>query len=186
MKEKLTVVEYGTTVLRQKGAKITTFDKALRDFADAMVEAMHEDKGIGLAAQQVGRAEMICTIDIGGTDENETQFTLDAKNLPLKLIMPLVLVNPIVKLSKGETVWFNEGCLSFPGIRADIERPEALTVRYQDLDGVEHILACAGLLARVIQHETDHLNGILFIDRAPKRTLKKIWNDLEELRAKNQ
>ncbi len=185
MASNLTIVEYGKPVLRQKGEKITSFDAALREFTDAMVEALHKSTGIGLAAQQVGKALQICVIDTSVIDEKESSFTLDGKQLPQKLIMPLVLINPVVKLGKGEKVWFDEGCLSFPEIRADVERPDSVEVHYQDTEGAEHHLVCSGVLARVVQHETDHLNGILFIDRAPKRTVKKIWAQLEALRARN-
>ncbi len=185
MSEKLTIVEYGKPVLRQKGNKITSFDASLREFVNAMIEALHQSTGIGLAAQQVGKALQICVIDTRIIDAKESAFTLDGKELPQQLVMPLVLINPIVKLGRGEKVWFDEGCLSFPGVRADVERPDSVEVHYQDIDGAEHHLACSGVLARVVQHETDHLNGILFIDRVPKRILKKIWAELEALRMRN-
>jgi peptide deformylase len=96
----------------------------------------------------------------------------------------MVLVNPVLKLDKSGTETYNEGCLSFPKIYADIRRPTALSCRYQDVEGNPHALVCDGLLARVIQHEVDHLNGILFIDRMPKSTVKKLWPQLEELKWK--
>lgn len=179
----LPLTYYDNATLRKKGQKIVDFDEKLKLLAAQMIQTMGTEKGIGLAAQQVGEALMLCVIDISrNEDEIDFEYTLDAKKAPLELIMPLVLVNPTLKLDKHETEWFNEGCLSFPGIRADVERPTTLECKYQDLDGNAHVLACDGLLARVIQHEVDHLNGILFIDRMPKATVKKLWPQLEELK----
>lgn len=174
---------YDNTVLRKKGAKVTVFDKKLKALAGEMLETMKVEKGIGLAAQQVGEPLMMCTIDITRQEEEvDFGYILDGKTPPLSVLMPLILVNPTLKLDKSETQWYEEGCLSFPGIRAEIERPATLECRYQDLDGAPHTLVCNGLLARVIQHEVDHLNGILFIDRMPKSTLKKLWPELENLK----
>jgi peptide deformylase len=176
---------YGNAVLRTKGAKVETFDAKLKKLAAEMIEKMREWNGIGLAAQQVGKPIMLCVLDVTvREDETDFYYTIDGKTPPLNLIMPMALVNPALKLSKDETEMYNEGCLSFPKIYADVERPTALTCKYQDLEGAEHVLVCNGLLARVIQHEVDHLNGILFIDRMPKSTVKKLWPELEELKLK--
>lgn len=180
----LPIVQYDDPRLRQKGATITVFDHTLSELAQNMLETMYSAKGIGLAAQQIGQAIMLCVIDVQQkANELDFEYTLDEKTPPIDLMMPLVLVNPILKLSKGEKVWYDEGCLSFPGIRAEIQRPDTLSVKYQDLTGASHTIVCNGLLSRVIQHETDHLNGILFIDRMPKSAVKKLWNDLEALKA---
>ena len=184
----LSMVFYDDPLLRRKGVRWgfgvdQAADKNLAKLADQMLEKMHAEKGIGLAAQQIGKNIMMTVIDISRPEEEgDFGFLLDGKELPLSLIMPLVLVNPTLKLQKGETEWFEEGCLSFPGIRAEIERPTTLTCNYQDLQGAPHTLVCNGLLARVIQHEVDHLNGILFIDRMPKSTVKKLWPQLEAMK----
>jgi peptide deformylase len=183
MSSKLSIVKYGNPILRKKGEKITVFDAELKAFAKAMHTAMLTDGGVGLAGQQVGKALQICVIEMSKlADSVSFHYELDGKTPPLNLIMPLVLINPVVKLDRGETCFFDEGCLSFPGIRADIERPSTLTVRYQDVDGAQHILTCDGYLARAVEHEIDHLNGILFIDRMSKSDLKHNWAELEAIK----
>lgn len=165
----LRIVHYNETILRRKGAKVETFDPALRELADAMIVTMHEAAGIGLAAQQIGRAIQLCVVDLRAADAEFT-WELDGAKPPLDLFMPLVVVNPEVTVvaGTGETV-YEEGCLSFPKIRGDIVRPDAIAVKFRDEQGVPHHLKCDGLLARCIQHEVDHLNGVLFVDRMEKR-----------------
>lgn len=164
------IVHYNDPILRTKGSKVNTFDPALRRLAAEMIDAMHDAHGIGLAAQQIGEALQLCVLDLR---EAEAEFTweLDGARPPLDLFMPLVIANPEVKIHPGtpETS-YEEGCLSFPGIRGEIARCDHLTVRFQDEHGVPHMLTCNGLLARCIQHEVDHLNGVLFIDRMDKKT----------------
>lgn len=164
----LRIVHYNDPVLRKKGDKISLFDQALAGRAQAMIETMHEANGIGLAAQQVGRAEQLCVLDLRRSEEEFT-WELDGARPPRELFMPLVMVNPKVTAAPGarEAV-VEEGCLSFPDIRGDVPRPEAITVRFQDERGGQHVLSCNGLLARCVQHEVDHLRGILFIDRMDK------------------
>ena len=166
----LRIVHYNESVLRAKGEKVTAFDAALTELADDMIETMHAAGGIGLAAQQIGRALQLCVVDLRESDA-EFSWELDGARPPLDLFMPLVIVNPQVTPIPGtvETV-FEEGCLSFPKIRGDVARPDAITVNFKDAQGVEHILKCDGLFARCIQHEVDHLNGVLFIERMDKKT----------------
>jgi peptide deformylase len=135
-----------------------------------MIAAMHEAGGIGLAAQQIGRARQICVVDLRRSEEEFT-WELDGAKPPRDLLMPMVLVNPKVLAKPGtaETI-YEEGCLSFPEIRGDVARPDEIMVRFQDELGGPHVLICDGLLARCIQHEADHLQGVLFIDRMEKKT----------------
>ena len=164
----LPIVHYNEPVLRRKGEKIAAFDDDLRQLASAMVETMHDAKGIGLAAQQVGRAIRLCVVDLTGTDR-DFDWSLDGVRQPLDLIMPMTLANPEVKVGAEAVADIaEEGCLSFPGIRGDIERPDMVSVRFQDEHGTPHVLVCNGLFARCIQHEVDHVNGVLFIDRMSK------------------
>ena len=164
----LRIVHYNDPILRKKGAPVARFDAALAALATEMIETMHAAKGIGLAAQQVAHAVQLCVVDLR---EAEVDFTweLDGKKLPLELFMPMIVANPRIAVARGaaETV-FEEGCLSFPGIRGDVARPETITVTFQDQHGTPHTLRCDGLLARCLQHEADHLNGVLFIDRMEK------------------
>ena len=155
----LPIVHYNDPVLRKKGAKVTGFDASLARLAADMVATMHEAEGIGLAAQQVGHALQLCVVDLRGADARFT-WELDGAKPPLELIMPMT--------GTPETR-YEEGCLSFPGIRGDVLRPDAIRVAFQDERGVSHQLACDGLFARCIQHEADHLNGVLFIERMEKK-----------------
>jgi|HubBroStandDraft_1064217.scaffolds.fasta_scaffold385856_2 peptide deformylase len=164
----LEIVHYNDPVLRRKGEKITVFDGALEKLAEDMVETMHFERGIGLAAQQVGRALQVCVIDLRSADA-EFDWTLDGAKPPLELFMPMVVVNPKVTVAKKAPVAvLEEGCLSFPDIRGDVERALEVSAKYFDQHGLPHALECTGLFARCLLHEVDHLNGILFIDRMEK------------------
>jgi peptide deformylase len=177
----LRIVHYNEPILRVKGEKVTAFDAALTRLANEMVETMHEAGGIGLAAQQIGRALQLCVVDLRESDA-EFNWAIDGARPPLDLFMPMVIANPQVAIVKGtpETV-FEEGCLSFPKIRGDVVRPDAIEVKFQDQNGVPHTLKCDGLFARCIQHEVDHLNGVLFIDRMEKKVRASIDDAVKAL-----
>lgn len=177
----LEIVQFGDPILRKKGKPITVFDAALAKLADDMVDAMHEATGIGLAAQQIGRALQLCVLDLRASEADFT-YRLDGTMPPLDLFMPMALVNPVVKAVPDPTEITEEGCLSFPGIRGDIERPDAISVRFQDVHGQPHELTCDGLLSRCVQHEVDHLNGVLFIDRMGKKVLARLEGQLRDLK----
>ncbi|MEO5958726.1 MAG: peptide deformylase [Opitutaceae bacterium] len=177
----LRIVQYNESVLRRKGVKIETFDPALARLAAEMVETMHDAAGIGLAAQQVGRALQLCVVDLRDVDAKFT-WTLDGARPPLELFMPLTLANPVIRVAPGtEELVYEEGCLSFPKIRADVIRPDAIEVKFQDERGVPHTLLCDGLLSRCIQHEADHLNGVLFIERMDKKARASIDDAVKAL-----
>lgn len=177
----LRIVHYNEPVLHAKGEKVATFDGALADLANEMIAAMHAAGGIGLAAQQIGRALQLCVVDLR---ESEAEFfwMLDGARPPLDLFMPMVVANPQLTITPGtpETL-YEEGCLSFPKIRANVSRQDAITVKFHDERGVRHVLVCDGLLARCIQHEVDHLNGVLFIDRMDKKTRATIDEEVKAL-----
>lgn len=177
----LRIVHYNEPVLHRKGVKIETFDASLRELVKDMVATMHEAHGIGLAAQQIGRAIQLCVVDLREADA-EFAWELDGAKPPLELFMPMALANPEVAAVRGtpETV-YEEGCLSFPKIRGDVPRPDAVTVTFQDEHGVPHVLKCDGLLSRCIQHEVDHLNGILFIERMEKKVRTSIDDAVKAL-----
>lgn len=150
------------------------FDEALRKFAEEMIATMNDAGGIGLAAQQVGRAIQLCVVDLRKADA-EFAWEFDGAKAPLDLFMPLVIANPTITPEPGtDDYLYEEGCLSFPKIRGDVPRPDAITVKFQDENGTLHSLKCNDLLSRCIQHEVDHLNGILFIDRMEKPVRAKI------------
>lgn len=177
----LKIVHYGDPILRKKGKDVTAFDANLAKLADDMVEAMHEAHGIGLAAQQVGLALQLCVIDLRGTESKFT-YRLDGASPPLDLIMPMALINPAVETLPEPTTVYEEGCLSFPNIHGDVVRPDTARVRFRDVHGATHELTCNGLFSRCVQHEVDHLNGILFIERMTKSVLATIEEPLRLLK----
>jgi len=177
----LKIVRFNESILRKKGAKVTAFSAALAQLAADMIESMHAAEGIGLAAQQVGQALQLCVIDLRPA-EAKFAWEYDGTRPPLELFMPLALVNPVVAIVPEPTTVYEEGCLSFPEIRGDVVRPDEITVKFQDPAGHAHVLRCNGLLARCVQHEVDHLNGILYIDRMTKDVLAAIEPELKALK----
>ena len=175
------IVRYSNPILRKKGAKIAVFDAALAHFGQEMIDTMHLAEGIGLAAQQVSRAIQLCVVYVRVGDW-DFAWELDGAKPPRDIFMPFVVVNPqVTPLPGTQSVLFEEGCLSFPGIRGDVARPDAITAIYQDQFGTPHTLKCTGMLSRCIQHEVDHLNGTLFIDRMEKKSRQRIEAAVREL-----
>lgn len=181
----LPIVHYNQPVLRKKGVAVTKFDADLKRLAADMVETMDEAEGIGLAAQQVGLAIQFCVVDLRVAKPDFT-WELDGRKQPLDFFMPLALANPKVTPLPGGETSYEEGCLSFPEIRGDIVRPDAIRVEFQDTDGIAHTLVCTGLFSRCIQHEVDHLNGVLFITRMAKKTVKALEPALSALEAETK
>lgn len=162
------VLVYPDPVLRRGGKPVTTFDADLRKLAQQMLEAMYEEGGVGLAAPQVGIEQKLLVLNPTGDRADRTG--------------ELVLCNPRLTRKKGRE-FGEEGCLSFPGIHAEVERWIDITVTYQDLDGKEQTMAAGEWLARIVQHELDHLEGVLFTDRltaADKLRVKSQLLELEE------
>ena len=181
----LEIVKYGHPALRQKGARIEKVTPEIKKLAADMFETMHTNHGIGLAAQQVGRALQLTVIDVREVKDRPSTLELKGKPSDPEAFMPLVLINPEV-MPAGEAVKGGEGCLSFPEIFAEITRPESVEVKAlnEKLKPVE--FRCGGLLSRVIQHEVDNLNGILFIDRMTTVTKRELKPELEELQAQTK
>ena len=177
----LPIVHFNSPILRKKGVKVSAFDAALAKLAADMVDTMHHAEGIGLAAQQIGQAIQLCVLDLRQT-QSEFDWEYDGTRPPLELFMPLTVVNPVVTSVPEPTTSYEEGCLSFPGIRGDVVRPDEITVKFQDVMGVPHTLHCNGLLARCVLHEYDHLQGILFIERMAKDVLAAIDPELKALK----
>jgi peptide deformylase len=176
----LPIVHYNLPVLRKKGAKISSFDAALRKLAAEMIKTMHEAQGIGLAAQQVGHSIQLCVVDLREA-KLDFSWELDGAHPPLDLFMPLEIVNPELTFLPSQETSYEEGCLSFPEIRGDIDRPDLISVKFQDIHGTPHQLTCDGLLSRCIQHEVDHLNGVLFIDRMLKKVRAPLERSIKQL-----
>jgi peptide deformylase len=160
----LPILEYGDPILRAKGKPIDNIDDRIRELAANMIETMHAANGVGLAAQQVGEALQLTVLDVSLVEDRPSTLKLDGRDVDPKAAMPLVLINPEIQLH-GTTEVGVEGCLSFPEITGDIERANTVIVRAQTLEGGTIEVEATGFLARAIQHEGDHLNGILFIDR---------------------
>jgi peptide deformylase len=162
------VLVYPHPVLRRGGKTITEFGPALRELSARMMEAMYEEGGVGLAAPQVGIEQKLLVLNPEGSKKDRTG--------------ELALVNPRITKKKGRE-FGEEGCLSFPGIHAEVERWVDITLTYQDLDGKEQQLAASGWLARIIQHELDHLDGVLFTDRLTASDKLRVKPKLLELEA---
>jgi peptide deformylase len=160
----LSILQYGDPILRAKGKQLEKIDDHIRELAASMIETMHVANGIGLAAQQVGEALQLTVLDVSQIEDRPSTLRLNGKDVDPTESMPLVLINPEIELG-GETEIGTEGCLSFPEINGQIERAESTMARAQNLEGDKIEIVATGLLARAIQHEVDHLNGILFIDR---------------------
>ena len=158
---KYEVLTYGNGALRNKAKKVEAVTEELKELALDMIETMYAEAGVGLAAEQVGKDEAMFVIDILPLPEGlkyTERFTDD------NIKMPLVDINPVITEPEGECVC-KEGCLSVPGITASITRSEKLVLKYLDLNGEKQLIQANGLLADAIQHENDHLNGILIVDR---------------------
>ena len=178
----LEVIKYGHPVLRQRGARIEKITPEIKKLVADMFDTMHERHGVGLAAQQVGKALQLTVIDVREVTERPSTLELKGKPADVNEIMPLVLINPEIK-PVGDPAIASEGCLSFPEIFGEISRPGSVDVKAlnEKLKPVE--FRAGGLLSRAIQHEMDHLNGILFIDRMTKKTKEEFRDELDKLQA---
>ncbi len=165
----LPITVYGDKILRKKVNKVTEVDLKTIELIKNMFDTMRNANGIGLAANQVGANKSIFVIDVSKVEDYE-----DTK--------PMTLINPkIIKRSEKKVV-IEEGCLSIPDIREEIARPESITIVYHDTDLKEHTLEADGLLARVMQHEFDHLQGILFTDLISDTAKKKLKKEINNIR----
>jgi peptide deformylase len=160
----LPILQYGDPILRAKGQRIEEIDDRIRELAANMIETMHAANGVGLAAQQIGEALQLTVLDIAQIEDRPSTLKLNGQETDPKTAMPLILINPEIELG-GEIGVGVEGCLSFPEITGDIERAQSVIVHAETLEGDIIQIEAGGFLARAIQHEGDHLNGILFIDR---------------------
>ena len=182
---KLSIRQYGDPVLRARGHRISRVDQRIRDLAVGMLETMHAARGVGLAAQQVGQALQLTVIDVSEVEDRPSTLRLNGVETEVPEAMPLILLNPEVTLGAEVTTGV-EGCLSFPEITADIDRSESVVVRAETLDGAKIQIEATGLLARALQHEVDHLNGILFVDRMSSALKVSLASRLKRLQKETQ
>jgi peptide deformylase len=152
--------------LRLISEPVAKVDDALRQLADDMFETMYDAPGIGLAAIQIGEPRRLVVIDVARKDEPKT---------------PLALINPVIVAHGGEPSVYEEGCLSIPEYYEEVERPSEVVVRYLDREGREQELKADGLLATCVQHEIDHLDGVLFIDHISKLKRERVVKKFQKL-----
>jgi len=165
----LPITLFGDKILRNKASEVEDVDMETIKLITDMFETMHNAYGIGLAANQVGSKKAIFLVDISEMEGEE-----DKK--------PMVIINPNIIERSEETVVMEEGCLSIPDIRGDVERPKSIVLEYCDTDLKKHKIKTDGLLARVIQHEYDHLQGILFTDLISEELKKKLKKPLYKIK----
>ena len=158
------IITLGNELLRQKAAKIEKIDKETVNIANQMLEILKRDKGVGLAGPQIGFMKRIFVIHVEGDEER-------------------VFINPSMIETSHETAKFEEGCLSVPGIYANVIRSESIKIQAWNEKGRPFTLESGGLVARVIQHEYDHLNGVLFIDHIPEKVREKLLIKYENSRS---
>lgn len=157
----LEIITYPNPVLTKVAEDVEVFDDELKSLCRDMLYTMYHAPGIGLAAPQIGISKRIFVLDV---DYEKKEIEEDSDQYSLYNFNPLILINPIIKDKKEEIV-YQEGCLSLPGIYEDVKRAKDIVVDYKDLDGNEQTLEATDLLSICIQHENDHLDGIVFIER---------------------
>lgn len=181
----LEVVKYGHPALRQRGENIPSITPGIRELAEHMIETMYDAHGVGLAAQQVGRALQLTVLDVREVTDRPSTMQIGGQTVTAADHMPLVLINPELTPT-GEPVTGPEGCLSFPELYADITRPATVRVKALNLKGETIEFDCGGLLAKAVQHEVDHLQGILFIDRMTRKDKEELKPDMDALQQKTK
>ena len=182
---KLLIRKYGDPALRLKGKPVAEVDSRIRELADNMLETMRAANGIGLAAQQVGEGLQLTVVDVSAVEDRPSTMAWNGREVNPNDHMPLIIINPRIETGPEKEI-ASEGCLSFPEISADIERAEWAKVAAQTLDGEQVEIEATGLLARALQHEIDHLNGILFIDRMSSAAKASLSSKLKRLQKETQ
>ena len=176
----LEIVQYGHPVLRERCAPVERVDEKLNDLVASMLETMYDAHGVGLAAPQIGVPIRLAVVDVSHDPECISYLRVNGEKAELNSIMPLVFINPELEFGARKEK-DTEGCLSIGEIRAEVNRPAELKATLPQLDGSTLIVETDGLLARAIQHETDHLNGVLFIDRVSAAAKVRLKGKLRRL-----
>lgn len=165
----LPITVCGDKILRKKTAKVSNVDNKIIKLITDMFETMHNANGIGLAANQVGANKQIFVVDISNVEGYEST-------------KPLALINPKIVAKSEETIGYEEGCLSIPDQHEEVIRPKKITIEFQDADLKSRTIDADDLLARVMQHEYDHLQGILFTDLVDEETKKRLKKPLNKIK----
>ena len=177
----LEIVKYGDPVLQTKGRAIGEVSDAIRQLASDMLETMYAANGLGLAAQQIGLPLQIAVVDVAAIQQDRpSTMSVEGKEVKLEDWMPLTLINPQLDLGPAKDT-ASEGCLSFPDLHGDVQRASKIKVKAQMLDGRHVEFEAGGMLARAIQHEVDHLNGVLFVSRMNSATKASLSGRLKRL-----
>jgi len=166
---KLNLVYYGNETLAGIAEEVQNIDDDLLRLIDDMFKVMYKEKGVGLAAPQVNIGKRVIVVDPGDDPRHK-----------------IALINPVITGSSDETEPYEEGCLSVPGINADVIRPSQIVLRAVTTNGKNVEVEAGGIMARIIQHEVDHLNGILFIDRIEKFMRDEMRSELKKIRRLNK
>lgn len=177
----LNIYLYGSPVLREAARPVESFDDDLRAFVRDMADTMYAARGIGLAANQVGATRRVFVADVDQVDEDAPREKGRRKTVPERRRVQ-VFVNPVIVESSVEDEPYTEGCLSIPNVEGEVFRPSKVKLRYQDLDGKSQEVLATGLLARVIQHELDHLNGVMFVDHLTGEGRRTLAGELGRIR----
>lgn len=176
----LEVLKYPDPRLREKSEPVTEFGPKLKKLSEDMLETMYAERGIGLAAPQVGEIIQMLVIDCRPKDDKKARYDIEQMTeLERKIDQPLVIINPKITKREGKTT-YEEGCLSVPTFFDNVDRSTWIRLEYQDLQGNKQVLETDGLLAIVIQHEMDHLEGTLFIDHLSFLKSNKIKNQIKK------
>lgn len=163
---------YGDNILRKKAIPVSDVDAKTVELIKSMFDSMHNASGIGLAANQVGSGHSLFVVDLSAVEGYEKT-------------KPIVFINPVISAKSDENIYMEEGCLSIPNLRAEVERPKLIEIKFLDTNLKEHSIEADKLLARVIQHEYDHLQGVMFIDRITEEERKQLKMDLDDIRKRN-
>ncbi|MDR0679627.1 MAG: peptide deformylase [Puniceicoccales bacterium] len=171
----------GDRILRENTKIVTNFDKNLENFIGDMLATMYAAEGIGLAAPQVGKLSKVVLIDVSSCLSEGDECDFDGNKVKeIGSIMPLCLINPVIKKFSSEVISQNEGCLSIPGFSGRVKRSAGIVLTFVDRQNVNHVLSCNGMLARCVQHEVDHLNGKLYTDLLAQKDKKRFAKYLGE------
>lgn len=184
------IIEVPDPRLKTVSTDVTQFNDDLKTLVEDMFETMYAANGIGLAAIQIGVPKRVLVIDLQPEDPDAEPEPCDhdhgdeeAHTHPVYMKQPRVFINPVIVDPAEQLATYQEGCLSVPDIFADVDRPETCTVQYKDVDGNAHSEDLTGLMATCIQHEMDHLNGVLFIDHLSRLKKQMALKKLKKLRA---
>lgn len=176
----LEIIQYGHPTLHQKACSVDKISDDIKTLADNMMETMYAAEGIGLAAPQVNVPLQLVVIDIPSEEESVTMLKVNGEEKTLADVMPLQFVNPVLE-PYGKMASMQEGCLSVRSVRASVQRPAMVKAAVTLLDGTPVTIECDGLLACCLQHECDHLNGVLFVERVSSAQRVTLKNKLRKL-----